>query len=92
MLRRLERFDVALCHAPTVTEPGTVNPGRPVLLRLTTAPPGPAAFDSVTVQVALAFAANVVGLHWSEERTVAAARVMFVLCDMPPKDAVIEPF
>jgi hypothetical protein len=43
----------------TVTDAGTVRPARPVLLKLTTAPPGPAACDSVTVQLPLAFGPNV---------------------------------
>jgi hypothetical protein len=71
--------------AATVTDPGTVSPASPVLLKFTTAPPAPAAFDSVTVQVPLAFAPNVVGVHCSDEITVAAAdRLTFTVCDAPP--------
>jgi hypothetical protein len=77
--------------AATVTDAGTVSPGRPVLLTLTTAPPDPAVFDNVTVQVPLAFAPNVVGLHCSDETTVGATRLMFTLCDAPPYVAVTEP-
>jgi hypothetical protein len=84
--------DPVVAFAATVTDPGTVRPDRPVLLRLTTAPLPPAAFDSVTVQFPLAFAPSVVGLHCSEEITVAAARLMFAVCHMPPSAAVIEPF
>ena len=84
--------DPVVAFAATVTEPGTVSPESPVLLRLTTAPLAPAAFDSVTVQFPLAFAPNVVGLHCSEEITVAVARLMFALCHIPPYAAVIEPF
>ena len=73
-----------VAFAATVTDPGTVSPESPVLLRLTTAPLAPAAFDRVTVQFPLAFAPNVVGLHCSEEITVAVARLMFALCDAPP--------
>jgi hypothetical protein len=45
--------------ATTVTDAGIVSPGRPVLVTLTTAPPDPAAFDSVTVQLPLAFGPTV---------------------------------
>ena len=83
--------DPVAAFAATVTDPGTVSPDSPVLLRLTTAPLDPAAFDSVTVQLPLAFAPSVVGLHCSEEITAAVARLMFTLCDAPPYDAVIEP-
>ena len=41
--------------AATVTDAGIVSPGRPVLVTLTTAPPDPAALESVTVQFPLAF-------------------------------------
>jgi hypothetical protein len=78
--------DPVVAFAATVTEPGTVSPDNPALLRLTTAPPAlaPAAFDSVTVQLALALAPNVVGLHCSEETTAAVARLIFTFCDAPP--------
>jgi hypothetical protein len=80
-----------VAFAAIVTDTGTVSPETPVLLRLTTAPPDPAACASVTVQLPLAFAPNVVGLHCSEETTVAATRLMLTLCDAPPYDAVTEP-
>ena len=76
--------DPVVEFAATVTDPGTVSPESPVLLRLTTAPLAPAALDNVTVQLPLAFAPNVVGLHCSEEITVAVARLMFALFDAPP--------
>jgi len=69
--------------AVTVTEGGTVKPGNPVLLRVTTAPPVGAAFDSVTVQPVLAFAPSVVGLQSSDEITAAVARFMAALCEVP---------
>jgi hypothetical protein len=78
--------------AVTVTVAGTVNAGSPLLLNVTNAPLPDAAFDSVTVQLLLAFAPNVVGLHCSEETTVAAARLIFTLCDVPLYDAVSVPF
>ena len=53
--------------AATVTTAGTVSPDKPLLLKFTTAPPEPAAIDSVTVQVPRAFAPKVVGLHCSDE-------------------------
>jgi hypothetical protein len=53
-----------------------------VLLKFTTAPADPAAFDRVTVQVPLAFAPNVVGLHCSAETTVAATNDMVDVCDV----------
>src|ERR1044072_1913379 len=61
--------DAVVAFAATVTDPGTVSPASPVLLRLTTAPLDPAAVDSVTVQFPLALAPNVVGLHCREEMT-----------------------
>ena len=92
------RLPVLIGNAPvvafagTVIVAGTVNPGSPVLLRFTTAPPDPAACDSPTVQLLLAFAPNVVGLHCSDEITVAAARLIFTLCDVPLYAAVNVPF
>jgi len=76
--------DPVVALAVTVTDAGTVSPGRPLLLRLTTAPPDPAAFDNVTAQVPFAWEPNVVGLHCSDETTVAATTLMFTLCDVPP--------
>ena len=84
--------DPVAAFAATVTDPGTVNPESPVLLTLTTAPPDPAAFDSVTVQFPLAFAPNVVGLHCMDVITVDATKLMFAVCHTPPYAAVIEPF
>jgi hypothetical protein len=76
--------DAVAAFGGTVTDAGTVSPGRPVLVKLTTAPADPAAFDSVTVQVPLAFAPNVVGLPCSDETTIAVTTLMFTLCDAPP--------
>jgi len=73
-----------VAFAATVTDEGTVKPDSPVLLKLTTAPLDPAAFDKVAVQLLLAFAPNVVGLHCSEEMTVAVARLMLTVCEPPP--------
>ena len=84
--------DPVVAFAATVTDPGTVNPDKPVLLRFTTAPFDPAAFDSVTVQFALAFDPNVVGLHCSDVITAAVARLIFAVCQMPPYATVIVPF
>jgi hypothetical protein len=81
-----------VASAPTVTAVGTVNAGSPVELKGTKTPPSPAGFDSVTVQVPLAFAPNVVGVHCSEEITVAATRLIFTLCDTPLYVAVNVPF
>jgi len=55
--------DPVVAFAATVTVPGIVSPGSPVLLTLTTAPPAPAACDSVTVHVPHDFAPNVDGMH-----------------------------
>ena len=66
--------DPVVALAATVTDAGIIKPERPVLLRLTTAPPDPAAFDNVTVQLPLAFAPNVVGLHCREEMAAGAKR------------------
>src|SRR5579871_6077958 len=76
----------------TVMVAGTVNPARPVLLRLTTTPLGGAPCVIVTVQVPLAFGPSVVGLHCSDETPIVGPdRVIFALCDTPPYDAVMEP-
>jgi hypothetical protein len=69
--------------AVTVIEAGTVKPVKPLLLKVTAAPPLGAAFDSVTEQLLVAFDPSVVGLHCSAERTVAAARLRFTLFDVP---------
>ena len=69
--------------AATVTDAGTVSPGRPVLVTLTKAPPDPAACDSVTVQLPLAFPPNVVGLHCSEEMTLGAVKATVEESDAP---------
>ncbi len=78
--------------AVTVTVAGTVSAGNPLLLKVTNTPLPEAAFDSVTVQLLLAFAPNVVGLHCSDEITVAAARLIFTFCDVPLYVAVNVPF
>jgi hypothetical protein len=79
--------------AATVTLPGTVSAGNPLLLRVTIAPLPVAACDSVTVQLLLAFAPKVVGLHCSDETTVAVdvVRLRFTLCDVPLYVAVSVP-
>ena len=78
--------------AVTVTVAGTVNADRPLLLSTTDTPLAPAAFDSVTVQLLLAFAPKVVGVHCREETTVGATRLMVTLCDVPPYDTITDPF
>ena len=79
--------------AVTVTVAGIVSPGTPVLLTVTTTPLAPAAFDNVTVQLLLAFAPNVVGLHCSDETPAAAvvARLMVTLWDDPLYNARTNP-
>ena len=84
--------DPVVAFAATVTDPGTVSPDRPVLIRLTTAPPPPAAFDSVTVQFPLAFAPNVVGLHCSEEMITGASKDSIVDSAVPLYVAVTFAF
>jgi hypothetical protein len=84
--------DPVVAFAETVTDPGTVSPDSPVLLRLTGAPLPPAAFDSVTVQFPLAFAPNVVGLHCSEERTTGASKDSIKETDVPLYVAVTVAF
>jgi hypothetical protein len=75
--------DAVVAFAGTVTDAGTVSPGSPELLKVTTAPPDPAAFDSVTVQLPLAFAPKVAGLHCSEERTPGATKDIVEESDAP---------
>jgi hypothetical protein len=84
--------DAVVAFAATVTDPGTVSPGRPVLVKLTTAPPDPAAFDSATVQVPLALAPNVVGLHCSEDMTAGAVKLTVEESDVPLYAAVMIAF
>jgi hypothetical protein len=77
--------------AVTVTVTGAVNPVNPLKLRLTAVPPAGAAFESVAVQLLLAFDPSVVGLHCSDEITVGATRLMFAACDVLLYDAVTVP-
>jgi hypothetical protein len=84
--------DPVVAFAATVTEPGIVSPDSPVLLRLTTAPPDPAAFDSVTVQFPLPFAPSVVGLHCSEEIPTGASRDSVKEAEVPLYVAVTIAF
>jgi hypothetical protein len=58
--------------AATITLAGPVNADNPVLLSVTTAPADGAAFDSVTVQLLLAFDPRVVGLHCNDDITAGA--------------------
>ena len=67
----------------TVTLAGTVSAESPLLLSATTAPPAGAAWDSVTVQLLLAFAPSVGGVHWSEEMDVGAVREIVAVCELP---------
>ena len=54
--------------AATVTDAGAVNVGDALLVRVTTAPPVNAAFESVAVQVVLAFEGRVVKVQASPRR------------------------
>ena len=83
--------EAATAFAATVTDDGTVSAER-LLLRLTTAPPDPAALDSVTVQFALALAPNVAGLHCREETTAGATKDTVEERDAPLYVAVTMPF
>jgi hypothetical protein len=74
---------VAVAASGTAADAGTLSPGRPILVTLTTAPPAGAAFDSATRQLLLACAPKVVALHCSDEVTTAAARLIFTLCLVP---------
>jgi hypothetical protein len=69
--------------AVTVTLEGAFKLDNPLLLSVTRAPPLGAAFDSVTVQLLLAFAPSVVGLHCRSESTAADARLRFRVFDVP---------
>jgi len=73
--------DPVVEFAATVTLDGIVSPERPELLRLTTAPPDPAACDSVTVQLPLPFDPNVVGLHCRAEITPGVTAVKDTVAD-----------
>ena len=69
--------------AVTVTVGGTFKLDNPLLLSVTTAPPLGAALDSVTVQLLLAFAPSVVGLHCSDETVVDATRLIVAVLELP---------
>jgi hypothetical protein len=69
--------------AATVTEGGKVSPVSPVPAKVTTAPFPEAAFDRLTVQLLVAFDPRVVGVHRSEDTTVAIASERFADCDVP---------
>jgi hypothetical protein len=69
--------------AATVTENGMNNADKPLLVNPTTAAPSGAAFDSVTLQLLVAFGPKVVGLHWSEDSTAAEAKVKLIVCEVP---------
>jgi hypothetical protein len=69
--------------AVTVAVPGTDKLVNPLLVKLIVAPPLGAGLDSVTVQLLLALAPNVVRLQLSDEITVVAARFRFTLCVVP---------
>ena len=58
----------------TVTEGGRVRPGSPVAVSETTMPLEAVGLESVTVQLLLALAPSVVGLHCREETTVGAVK------------------
>ena len=67
--------------AATVTEAGTVSAAL-VSLKVTTAPPVGAAFDSVTVQVLDPFGPKLVGLHASEDTRTGATRLIVALAEV----------
>jgi hypothetical protein len=67
----------------TLTDGGSDNPEIPLLLSVTTAPPVGAGFESVTVQLLVAFEPTFVELHCSEDSTEAAVRLKFTVCDEP---------
>ena len=73
--------------AVTVTDPGTVKPAA-LLDSPTTAPPLPAAFDSVTVQLALPPVPRVAGLHAIPLTSTDAASTTFAVCVLPFSVAV----
>ena len=68
--------------AATVTDVHTVSVLL-VFVTVTAAPPAGAALLSVTVQVLDEFGPRLVGLHTSEETTVAAVRLMVALAELP---------
>lgn len=77
--------DADVAPEATVTDVGTFK--SPVLLeRETSAPPDGAAFDSATVQVAVALLLRLDGLHETELTTggaFGAAKLRFVVWDTP---------
>jgi hypothetical protein len=71
----------------TVTEAGTLS--APALLdKLTAAPPVPAAFDSVTVQVELPPVPKLVGLQDNPLTSTGATSEMVAVCVLPFSVAV----
>jgi hypothetical protein len=83
----LKETDAAF--AGTEAEAGTVTAGA-LSLNMTTAPVETFC-DSVTVHVALAFAARVAGEHCSPVSIGDGASVKLVLCELPLSEAVIWP-
>lgn len=77
--------DAEVAAAATVTDVGTLKSAR-LLERETRAPPAGAAFESVTVQVAVAPLPRPDGLHDTELTTggaFGAARLRVAVCDAP---------
>ena len=71
-----------VADAATVTEAGTVS----AVLLLDTemlAPPAGAAFESVTVQVLLAFAFKLVGEHATDDTKTGATRLIAAFAVVP---------
>jgi hypothetical protein len=80
------KLDV-IAPAGTVSEPGIVNM-RLLLCNATTAPLGPAADFSVTVQVLDEFCPRLVGLHATPETSTGASRLMVAVLELLPRVAV----
>jgi hypothetical protein len=74
--------------AATVTEAGALKTADALLVRVTTAPPGSAAFDSVTVHVRLPFEESVVNVHASPLTVGGVSSDMFSLAVDPLRVAV----
>ncbi len=76
-----------MAFAATVTEAGTVSAAA-LSDSDTTTPPEDAAFDSVTVQEVVAFAARLVAAHFTDVSSGAAVRLTDVFTDEPFHEAV----
>lgn len=74
--------------AGTVTEAGAIKTEGAVSDNVTTAPPEGAAWESVTVQVAVAFELRVLGTHCKDDTKIWVCSETAALAEEPLSEAV----